>query len=332
MNILAFIMAVFVAVSNQTVPIDIDTNPFIIDLDFCTDVDDAVAVRMATSLDKQGMIDLKASMLCTTGSNNITAMNGILNYDGYGHIPIGSAALDEPDSSPYWDLCSEYALPEDQIQTKNSVTLYREILSSSLNPVTIVTTGYVTNIAELLKSEPDEISNLDGKELVKRKVKAIYITGGSYPDGYCNNFFFTENARKSVNYILEHCEAPMYFISSNNGAPINCGGLLQARDVNRIDPVSRSLDAFGTSVGRAAWDPMSVWVAALPLEKSNMMVERANLVVDLDTGFNTFTACDDGKIFRMNRVHDDLNWYKVQLDEMVVKGTPFDSIYYIDNK
>ena len=167
---------------------DFDEKPFIVDLDFCSDVDDACAVRVATTLDKMGVVDLKAMMLCTTGENNIDALNGLLNYDGYSYLRIGLSALDIPETSPYWNTLAKYRAPK--ISTTPSVKLYRQILVDCKNPVTIVTTGYLTNIAELMKSKPDEISDKSGIELINENVKALYITGGSYPDGYDNNLFF----------------------------------------------------------------------------------------------------------------------------------------------
>ena len=40
--------------------------PFILDMDFSTDVDDVMALRVANNLHKQGIIELKAVGLCTS--------------------------------------------------------------------------------------------------------------------------------------------------------------------------------------------------------------------------------------------------------------------------
>lgn len=303
---------------------DHDTNPFIVDLDFCSDVDDAVAVRITTTLDKMGKIDLKAMMLCTTGENNIEALNGLLTYDGYGQINIGTSAISLSEESPYWDTLAQYK--SEQINTENSVKLYRQILNDCANPVTIVTTGYLTNIAELLKSGPDDISDKNGKELVNSKVKALYITGGAYPEGYDNNFYFRKEAIDAAIYVNNNCDIPVYYISSNNGAPFKCGGLLQAIDIERVDPLSQALDAFGTLDGRAAWDPLSIYVAASSLEESRVVAEKVNLEIDTETGFNKFiTDIENGKHFRINRVDDNIIWYKTILDSLTVYDFDYDN-------
>ena len=307
---------------NENITVELEAKPFIVDLDFCTDVDDACAVRVATSLDKQGVIELKAMMLCTTGENNVEALNGILTYDGYGALPIGTSAYDIPDVSPYWNLCSQYKSPE--INKENSTTLYRKILANSDKKITIVTTGYLSNIKALLESQPDSISDKNGVELVQEKVEALYITGGSYTEGYDNNFWFVQEARDGLMSVVKNCRAPYYLITNNNGAPIKCGGLIQQVDVNRVDPISKSLDAFGTSDGRAAWDPMSVWIAALPMEQTRTTLEFKNMSFDVSTGFIQFGE-DKAipNVPRIQRIDDNYDWYRTQLDELLVYDKEF---------
>lgn len=84
-----------------TVPLDKDKNPFIVDLDFSTDVDDVCAVRVADILDKQDVIDLKAMMLCVNGENIVDEMDGLLDYDEMSEVKIGTSSLNIEDTSPY---------------------------------------------------------------------------------------------------------------------------------------------------------------------------------------------------------------------------------------
>src|SRR4030095_12947665 len=51
---------------------------------------------------------------------------------------------------------------------------YRKALASQPDrSVTIITVGFLTNLADLLRSSPDEYSKLKGKELVNKKVKQL---------------------------------------------------------------------------------------------------------------------------------------------------------------
>ena len=46
----------------------------------------------------------------------------------------------------------------------------------------------MTNLAALLQSEPDEYSDLSGKELFRDKVKRLAVMGGKYPTSYGTGF------------------------------------------------------------------------------------------------------------------------------------------------
>ena len=153
----------------------------IVDVDMCTDVDDACALRIATALDDDGIIDLQGVAFSVNGPNNLDALRGFLLHEGKPDVLIGkSAVANPPEESPYWDLMAEYS--DGKVDAYEAVKMYRKILAESDTPVDIVTTGYTTNIECLLKSEPDEYSELTGQELVKRKCGQLYVVGATYPE------------------------------------------------------------------------------------------------------------------------------------------------------
>jgi len=51
------------------------------------------------------------------------------------------------------------------------------------NSVTIVSVGFLTNLAAILDSRPDEHSPLDGEALVAKKVRQWVCMGGVFPQG-----------------------------------------------------------------------------------------------------------------------------------------------------
>ena len=290
--------------------------PLILDMDFCTDVDDACALRVAATLHKMGKIDLKAVCLCVTGGNNLAAANGLLEHDGVHNIPIGRSSQDIPDTSPYWGILSQYS---SNLQVIDSVKLYRYIISTSPTPVTIVTTGYVTNLADFMKSQPDEISPKTGLELVRDNVAEIYIQGGGYPEGLDNNFFYEEEARAALDTILQICTKPLYFIQANTGGPVTCGADLQENAEYKNDPVTKALEAFGTSNVRAAWDPMAVWIASSNnLAECGVAAARTDIKFNKYTGANKFVDSPTGAHYRVYRTSDNLKWYSNRLDELVI--------------
>ena len=82
-----------------------------------------------------------------------------------------------------------------------AVDLYRRILGAAEDgSVTIASVGVLSNLAELLRSPPDEHSTLWGTELVRHKVHLLTIMGGSYPTGEECNFC---GDRKSSAYVVD---------------------------------------------------------------------------------------------------------------------------------
>ena len=59
---------------------------------------------------------------------------------------------------------------------------YRKVLSEAEdNSVVIASIGFATNLANLLRSEADEYSTLNGYDLIAKKVKTVVWQGGWYP-------------------------------------------------------------------------------------------------------------------------------------------------------
>jgi inosine-uridine nucleoside N-ribohydrolase len=70
---------------------------------------------------------------------------------------------------------------QDRDATPNSVRLLRQILNAQPDgSVVIVQVGFSTNLARLLESPADDISPLDGKSLVKNKVRLLSAMAGAF--------------------------------------------------------------------------------------------------------------------------------------------------------
>ena len=83
----------------------------------------------------------------------------------------------------------------------------------------IVSLGFLHNIASLLASSGDAISDMSGYDLVRDKVASMFIMGGSYPRSLLPSFNFG-------------CADGLM------GAPGECGGSAQAA-VSRLPPEVR---------------------------------------------------------------------------------------------
>lgn len=283
---------------------------FILDMDFCTDVDDVCALRVAQTLDRQEVIDLKAVTLTTNAENNenITAVDGMLAYYEM-DVPIGKPTVYIPDTSPYWNVLSEYS--DKDFEEYDSVKLWRRIISEN-EKTTIVTTGYLTNLSEFCKSGPDEYSDETGMELLEKT--DIYIVGGSVPTGKDNNFSFTKEAREATSWIVNNVDYPLIIITNNIGGTFKCGGKIQS--MYQDDPVSKSLSAFGTSDGRAAWDPTGVYVAAFGVNEEEFKKIKTSMDFKED-GTNTFDDGENGKYIRIEKIMPD-EYYSERIEELTL--------------
>lgn len=304
---------------------ELDKN-LILDVDMSTDVDDVCAVRMATALDDLGVIDLKAVNYCiSTGS--IGALRGLLVHDGKTDVLMGTGMEVRTDDSPYWHEMSKHNDYQGDVDT--AVRQYRKVLAEATSPVDIVTTGQITNLAYLLRSEPDDISPLTGKELVMSKVGQLYVVGGDFPEGWSNNLALTHEARLSTKYVIQNWGLPIIFSPGNHAGKLTCGKYLQDLDIDKLDPVTRSLYAFGTSTGRAAWDPFGVWVAAYACEEVNQVSLTRCTISMNDAGVNTFVEDPNGMAYILNLINPDLNYYNQVMDNHLIHI--YTKVYGIEN-
>lgn len=310
---LSGMMSVFASQESKPQP-----RSFVLDVDMSTDVDDVCALRIADNYHKKGEIELKAVMSSVTGENNLKAIQGLMTYDGV-KVPIGKSAVHIQDKSPYWNELAQYA--SDEPDAEDAVILYRKILSSS-ESVNIVTTGYLTNLYYLLLSEPDDISMLNGVDLVAERCEQLYVTGGSDPDGCDNNFYFNAEAAEAAKYVTEHWPAPIIFFPNNVGGQLTCGAKLQEMDTENEDPVTRALNAFGTTSGRVAWDPFAVYCAINELsEKCKVRLEQADMLID-ENGENHIRYHEYGQHYIVRFAEEDMNIesYNETLDAVLMQG------------
>lgn len=87
-------------------------------------------------------------------------------------------------------------------QLPNGWELYRRLLASQPDhSVSICSTGFVSCLAQLLVSEPDDISPLSGVELVRKKVKCLYLMAG----------IFTSSEEADYNFLQDPTYAKLLF-------------------------------------------------------------------------------------------------------------------------
>ncbi|WP_343670808.1 nucleoside hydrolase [Chitinophaga sp.] len=157
----------------------------IFDTDMDSDVDDVGALAMLHNFANRGEAQILAVMVSSLNPWSPGAVDVINTFYGRPDIPIGAVQrFGVYHKSRYArSLCEAFKhntkLDED---VPDATMLYRKILAAQGDTsVVIVTVGDLTNLSNLLRSGPDQLSELKGIDLVKKKVKHIVCMGGRYP-------------------------------------------------------------------------------------------------------------------------------------------------------
>ncbi len=301
----------------------------ILDLDYNSDVDDVCALRLAAQMHNAGNIRLQAVGLSTSGDEPAKAAHGQLCYDGLGDIPIGKSSVTVETGSPYWDEFISAFFYEGNYVQMDAVALYKQKLrecGARNETVRFVTTGFVTNLAALLKDP-------EGYDLVRDHADSFYITGGGWLQGSDFNFVFTPATAEAIKYVVDYSPVPVVFstnmsIKGENGNVMMCGASMMKKDTDGDDPVTRAFRAYerenntSLSGGRFAWDPMCTWVACMnddAATKTHLVPTK--VYIDGSNGYNQFYPdAADTNCKVIYRDSEDLGWYQGQLETWVDRG------------
>lgn len=240
----------------------------IFDTDMGPDYDDVGAITLLHAFADNG----KATILATMASNKYQGVAAVIDvFNTWFHrpnIPIGVPkewAVDEKDWQHWTDtILAKYphAIRENA-QAEDAVALYRRILAKQPDhSVVIITTGFFTNLSNLLQSRGDSSSNLSGKQLVDKKVKKLVSMAGIFPLGREFNVFSDSVASA---YVFDHWPTPILLsgfeigVKIKTGLPLVNNAAIQnspVKDVFRICLPMAKEDAGG----RSSWDETAVLV------------------------------------------------------------------------
>jgi chitodextrinase len=219
----------------------------IFETDMCLDVDDVGALATLHALANNGEVDLLAVCFNEVHPSGAAAIDAINTWYGRGDIPVGiyKKELANPDESDYLDALKQFPHDLDGGSALSAVDVYTKVLSKQEDKsVTIVSVGFLNNLSDLLKAEPD---------LVAQKVSQLVVMGGVNNDGFNLS---RHNLVSASEYVIRNWPSPL--VISQPGSHILTGERLENSPPE--NPVREAYYRFFNSCfcPRPSWDQMAV--------------------------------------------------------------------------
>ncbi len=276
-QVLLFLGILFCAnsVMAQNAPKSSAPVSLILDTDIGPDYDDVGAIALMHALADKGECRILATIASDKYANAAAVLSVLNTYFKRPQIPIGVPKGKAVDLAPVqgWDSVLVTRYPHSiktNAQAQDAIALYRKILAQQPDKsVTIVTVGFLTNMANLLDSKADKLSPLSGKELVQKKVKQLVCMAGGFPKG--DEFNVNQDAASSKK-TFDNWPTPITFSGFEIGERVFTGLPLIKSNIQN-SPVK---DVFAISIpkggeedknGRKSWDQTAVLVAIRGWEK-----------------------------------------------------------------
>ncbi len=302
----------------------------IFETDMGNDIDDALALDLLFKNMDRGAIDLIGISVHKNNPHAAEFIDIMRNWYGYGKVPVGINTRCVTDTD-----CVDYATKvcrqtdddgrpmfarSKKPEYEEAVDMYRRLLASQPdNSVTIVTVGFSTTIADLLRSGADKHSKLSGRELVARKVKCFSIMAGEFTkENYAE--YNVWNDIPSARYFFEESPVPMVITPFTIGTQICYPGRSIAEDFDwgRPHPVAEAYKAYAEMpYDRPTWDVIAAYYVCDHEPDAFSLSEPCEVKID-DKGVMHRTPNPEGR-FRI--IEADSAQRKRMLDRFVSELT-----------
>lgn len=265
----------------------------IFDTDMRNDCDDVGALAILHALANKGEAEILAVVtnvktLTNTAAGAVDAINTFYKRP---NIPIGTYKEGEKyipaRASIYTSQLKNEFLNNAELDDKmpDALTVYREVLSSQPDSsVVICSVGALSNLADLILSRPDSFSNLNGVDLIRKKVKKIVIMGGGFPRTHIPETNIRLDPSSSVT-VTNHWPGIITWLGFEVGLVIRSGSGLLKTDLH--NPVRRAfelrpfMELRAIDLGKPSHDQVAVLIAVRGHESSLWNISpKGRVVVD----------------------------------------------------
>ncbi|MGB5696233.1 MAG: nucleoside hydrolase [Polyangiales bacterium] len=274
----------------------------IFDTDWGPDVDDVGALAVLHALADGGEVDILGVAISFSGDQGPTSLDAVNTFYGRPDIPIASIDNVRRDSVPYRvAIAQEFAHDIDATQVEEPVSLYRRVLATQLDrSVTIISVGFLTNLAALLESPGDEHSPLSGPELVRQKVALYVQMGGRFPEQIPGDYNLNLDIESS-HAVLSSWPTPILFSGGEIGAEIMTGTERLRDATTENNPIRRAYEIFNDFEGRFSWDQTAVWAGVRGAAPLWDVIDEGSFEYDPDGSYRWLTTPDKDQSYLIPR-------------------------------
>ena len=283
----------------------------IFDTDISGDVDDVLALAMLHTLADRGECTIKAVTISKINPLTAPFVDAVNTFYGRPDIPIGVTRDAQRRESKYLSLVKtrdgdDLRYPHDLRSSEDAeaaVKVLRRVLAQAADDsIVIIQVGLATNLADLIESPADDISDLSGSELARQKVQLVSVMAGSFAPVRGDDHYLEANVRNGIDAMQRFAEqwpteVPVVWSDFSIGIAAPYPRKSIARDFSyRSHHIVREayLLHSGPDHDRPTWDLTSVLYAVRPEENYFGLSQRGRVSVGGD-GFTTFTPAENGR-------------------------------------
>ena len=308
----------------------------IFDTDIGGDIDDLGALHALHVYADSGYVDIAGVMSSWAMRYHPVGIDAINTYFGRPDIPVGRFDGEVYDTKEYtWFVGTQYPADLTWEEAPTAVALYRRLLATAEDTsMTIIVTGRVNNIYELLRSPADTHSPLDGMELVRQKVKEFFIMGGSYNRVNKNEANFRWSGPGVAKYVMDSLPRPVTLnggMIGNRKDGYGTGSRLNELAENTMmrsgyryffqhPPEWASLAPSDSIPDWSIWDIITVQLAATGVQDYFTVIDQGSLEMD-EEGLTTWNPAPDGP-HRYLSIKMDPNTYADSVIEPLLLTPP----------
>lgn len=300
----------------------IRTKSVIFDTDTGNDIDDVLALSMLYNYQKSKKVDILGITINKANDITIPFIDIMNCWYGYNNIPIGyigknGATPDEgrylksvvnakkKNGKPLFErkLDNNFMIPE-------AWKLQRKLLAKQPDhSVVIISVGFLSNLAKLLNSKPDEISGLSGYELVRKKVKVLSVMAGNFKNSQKAEYNIVKDIN-SASYVFENWPGKIIINGWEVGEFVRYPSINIEKKFCKNHPLRIAYTNFDAMpYDRQCWDLISVLVA-IEENSPGLSLSKLGRVIVNPKGGTTFI--DD-----INGQHQYLLLDRTQIDKLV---------------